>query len=128
MKGQRRRVVMKMCVWPSAVCENDLWYTLSQQSFPGAYILLSHFLPPLSTRVRFIRNFDMADVSDPKIQEGSFLNNAQQVPAMRRCRTKLLFSYLAYLDVRSDKSETNWLLLDYEVCVSFLQKKVATTC
>jgi len=31
----------------------------------------------------------MADVSNPKIQE-------------------------AYLDVRSDKSETNWLLLDYE--------------
>jgi len=31
----------------------------------------------------------MADVSDPKIQE-------------------------AYLDVRSDKSATNWLLLDYE--------------
>jgi len=31
----------------------------------------------------------MADVSDPKIQE-------------------------AYLDVRSDKSNTNWLLLDYE--------------
>jgi len=31
----------------------------------------------------------MADVSDPKIEE-------------------------AYLDVRSDKSDTNWLLLDYE--------------
>lgn len=26
--------------------------------------------------------------------------------------------FIAYLDVRSDKSETNWLLLDYQACIS----------
>jgi hypothetical protein len=28
--------------------------------------------------------------------------------------TELIFLSLAYLEVRNDKSETNWLLLDYE--------------
>lgn len=27
----------------------------------------------------------------------------------------VLLNHLAYQDVRSDKSDTNWLLLDYEV-------------
>ena len=31
--------------------------------------------------------------------------------------------FIAYLDVRSDKSETNWLLLDYEACVLLLHSK-----
>ena len=50
----------------------------------------------------------MADLSDPKIDEGTL--------------TYILLIYLifltikkAYQDVRSDKSDTNWLLLDYEV-------------
>ena len=47
-----------------------------------AYIFLSRFLPRLSPRVCVIGNFDMADVSDPKIQEGSFLDNVEQRPTM----------------------------------------------
>jgi hypothetical protein len=37
--------------------------------------------------------------------------------------------FIAYLDVRSDKSETNWLLVDYEawliVCIT---RRVAVMC
>lgn len=32
-------------------------------------------------------------------------------------RTQLKLLLVAYQDVRSDKSDTNWLLLDYEVCL-----------
>ena len=74
----------EVCV--SAVCENDhLNYFVAavRQILPfPAYIFLSLFLPPLSPWVCFIDNFDMADVSDPKIQEGSFHNSTQQMPAM----------------------------------------------
>jgi len=72
----------------------------------------------------------MADVSDPKIQEGSFHNDTQQMPAT--CdETEPNSVFIAYLDVRSDKSETNWLLLDYEACILFYfphyTQRVATT-
>jgi len=77
-------VVMKRCV--SDVCENDRFIYLVaavRQTLPfPAYIFLSLFLPPLSPRVWVIDNFDMADVSDTKIQEGSFHNYTQQIPAM----------------------------------------------
>lgn len=51
----------------------------------------------------------MADVSDPKIQQGQ-----------HACCERVEFGIdwqlpAAYLDVRSDKSDANWLLLDYEV-------------
>lgn len=40
--------------------------------------------------------------------------------------------FIAYLDVRSDKSDTNWLLLDYEACILFYfphhTQRAATTC
>jgi hypothetical protein len=32
------------------------------------------------------------------------------------------FLAAAYQDVRSDKTDTNWLLLDYEVCIALLQR------
>jgi len=60
----------------------------------------------------------MADVSDPKIQEGLFPNNVEQIPVFVTIPNQTLF-FIAYLDVRSDKSEVNWLLLDYEACFSF---------
>jgi hypothetical protein len=49
----------------------------------------------------------MADLSDPRIQEGE-LSIRRLVGSADRDR-------LAYQDVRSDKSDTNWVLLDYEV-------------
>jgi hypothetical protein len=54
----------------------------------------------------------MADVSDPKINEGIFLSihNASSIP----------HEAPAYEDVRSDKSDTNWALIDYEVRLLFL--------
>ena len=52
----------------------------------------------------------MADVSDPKINEGALIN-----PNMRRISLTRL--PLAYEEVRSDKSDVNWALIDYEVCL-----------
>ena len=81
-----------------------------------AYIFRSHFIPPLSSRAWVVVNFSMADVSDARIQEGQFPNNVENVPAA--CGdTEPNSVFIAYLDVRSDKSETNWLLLDYEARV-----------
>lgn len=56
----------------------------------------------------------MADVSDPKIDEGipCFFYSA----SLRA----LTMPTTAYMDVRSDKSDTNWLLLDYEVNSRFI--------
>lgn len=62
----------------------------------------------------------MADVSDPNIQEGSFPNNVR----LNRDDSKPNSVFIAYLDVRSDKSDTNWLLLDYEACVHSLHVKL----
>jgi hypothetical protein len=50
----------------------------------------------------------MADVSDLKINEGAVRkihNNASSLP----------HEASAYEDVRSVKSDTNWVLIDYEV-------------
>ena len=52
----------------------------------------------------------MADVTDAKILEG--MSCVSSLPYNRDTRA---YSVLAYQDVRSDKSATNWLLLDYEV-------------
>lgn len=52
----------------------------------------------------------MADISDPKIDEG--LSYLQAVKLWSVMPTNSPF--IAYLDVRSDKSETKWMLLDYE--------------
>lgn len=52
----------------------------------------------------------MADVSDAKINEGTFVNyNMFRLP----------HEGSAYEDVRSNKSDTNWVLIDYEVRLSF---------
>lgn len=53
----------------------------------------------------------MADLSDPKIDEGErarpfFLSRSHAHAGDDRA---------AYQDVRADKTDTNWLLLDYEV-------------
>ena len=70
----------------SAICENDrfIYFVAAvRQTLPfPAYIFLSLLLAPLSPRVWVIDNFDMADVSDTKIQEGSFHNNTQQMPTI----------------------------------------------
>ena len=53
-------------------------------------------------------DYNMADVSDQGINQGQ--------PSSSTC--KLWYEFAdppAYLNVRSDKSDTNWLLLDYEV-------------
>jgi len=71
-----------MVIWILDLFEKSvIHFHFLAETFLGFFLFLVSGL--------FIVNFDMADVSDPKIQE-------------------------AYLDVRSDKSETNWLLLDYE--------------
>jgi hypothetical protein len=50
----------------------------------------------------------MADVSDPKINEGAFVNSIMM-------RFQFLTNPTAYEDVRSNKSDVNWVLVDYEV-------------
>jgi len=120
--GRRRWVVVKRCVCVSlgSLRERSLQLLgCSCQTLPfPAYIFLSLFLPPSTPRFCVIDNLDMADVSDPKIQQGSFHNNTQQMPAI--CdETEPNSVFIAYLDVRSDKSDTNWLLLDYEACILF---------
>ena len=54
----------------------------------------------------------MADVSDPKISEGNLVN-----PNMREYSSHE--TTLAYEDVRSNKSDVNWVLIDYEVRLYF---------
>jgi len=56
----------------------------------------------------------MADLSDIQINQGQSL--------VRNITVACVFKphEIAYLDVRSDKSETNWLLLDYEVWIAVL--------
>jgi hypothetical protein len=57
----------------------------------------------------FLRFFlAMADVSDPKINEGAFVNSIMM-------RFQFLTNPTAYEDVRSNKSDVNWVLVDYEV-------------
>ncbi|KAJ8487675.1 hypothetical protein ONZ45_g14248 [Pleurotus djamor] len=50
----------------------------------------------------------MADVSDSAINEGKI-----QQPILNQLQPDH-YARSAYLDVRSDKTETNWLLLDYQ--------------
>jgi len=58
----------------------------------------------------------MADVSDQGIIQGQPFSYSQATV------TRIVVSDPpAYLDVRSDKSDTNWLLLDYEVRFPSLQ-------
>jgi len=73
-----------VCVLLGSLRERSLQLLgCSCQTLPfPAYILLSLFLPPSLPRVCVIDNLDMADVSDLKIQEGSFHNDTQQMPAM----------------------------------------------
>jgi hypothetical protein len=56
----------------------------------------------------------MADVSDPKINEGTLVN-----PNMREYSSHE--TTLAYEDVRSNKSDVNWVLIDYEVRLYFFR-------
>jgi hypothetical protein len=55
----------------------------------------------------------MADVSDPKINEGAFVNSIMM-------RFQFLTKPSAYEEVRSSKSDVNWVLVDYEVRPLFL--------
>jgi hypothetical protein len=50
----------------------------------------------------------MADVSDPKINEGAFVNSIMMC-------FQSLTKPSAYEEVRSSKSDVNWVLVDYEV-------------
>lgn len=52
----------------------------------------------------------MADVSDERINQGRPCSFTSDIHGLNQHRDPP-----AYLDVRSDKSDTNWLLLDYEV-------------
>ena len=54
----------------------------------------------------------MADITDPKIDEGKHHTTLHCCSTRARLVTH---SRVAYQDVRSDKTDTNWLLLDYEV-------------
>ena len=72
---------------------NDRWL---QSTFSCIYLTFSALVPPLSPPVSFsIGNFDMADVSDPRIQQGAFPNNVEQTLApvvmMLISQTKLCF-------------------------------------
>ena len=53
----------------------------------------------------------MADLSDSKIDEGKH-------PEVLDGARLVTHAVTAYQDVRSDKTDTNWLLIDYEVCCS----------
>ncbi len=81
-------------------------------------ITLSHdrlFSPSLCSIKRefcsFITN-KMADTTDPAINEGHSFQSPSWLSVV--CSFLIGLKIPAYLDVRNDKSETNWLLLDYE--------------
>jgi hypothetical protein len=84
-------VVMKnlSAVRTSAVCESDRFIEftvglqLQVQNFAISRIYLAFSVYSSSSASVFsIDSFGMADVSDPKIQEGSFHSYTQQMPAM----------------------------------------------
>jgi hypothetical protein len=95
-----------------------LGYSFKSRTLPfPAYILLSLSIPPPPPRFFRLIVSGWPTFQIPKYKKVRFTVTRNKCQLCDDTEPNSVF--IAYLDVRSDKSDTNWLLLDYEAWALF---------